>query len=150
MALQIRTLREQRHLSQTCLGEHLGTAPASVSRLENPDYGKMTVATLLRLAAAFDTDLEIKFRPFSTTIDALSRQSSAYFSVPSFDDEFAAESMSNDEESKAFDLLMSSSRAPGNEESASKGITGFPVVGSGDLACMDAGSGALSRLYAAS
>ena len=93
IALQIRALREQRRQSQASLGEHLGMAQTWVSRLENPDYGKMTVATVLRLAAAFDTDLEIKFRPFSTTIDALSRQSAAYFLVPSFEDEFAEESM---------------------------------------------------------
>jgi hypothetical protein len=58
-----------------------------VSKLENPDYGKMTVATLLRLAEAFDTDLEIKFRSFSTTLDTLPKQGPEYFSVPSFEHE---------------------------------------------------------------
>ncbi len=62
-----------------------------VSKLENPDYGKMTVATLLRLADAFDTDLEIKFRPFTESVDTLTRQSEDYFTVPSFTEEFPAE-----------------------------------------------------------
>src|SRR5208282_2060622 len=73
VALQIRALREQRKkMTQAQLGDHIGMAQTWVSKLENPDYGKMTVATLLRLATdAFDTDLEIKFRPFSETISSL-------------------------------------------------------------------------------
>src|SRR5665213_79996 len=74
MALQIRALRDQRVMSQKQLGDAIGMAQTWVSKLENPDYGKMSVATLLRLAAAFDTDLEIKFRPFSKTIDHLPKQ----------------------------------------------------------------------------
>src|SRR5256885_1042650 len=74
MALQIRALREQRKMSQKELGQAIDMAQTWVSKLENPDYGKMSVSTLLRLAAAFDTDLEIKFRPFSMTIDRLPKQ----------------------------------------------------------------------------
>ena len=88
VALQIRAIREQRHMTQTQLGKTLGMAQPWVSKLENPEYGKMTVATLLRLAEAFDTDLEIKFRPFSTTIDTLPRQGPDYFRVRAFDEEF--------------------------------------------------------------
>ena len=88
MALQIRALRDQRHISQKELGDAIGMAQTWVSKLENPDYGKMSVSTLLRLAHEFDTDLEIKFRPFSTTIDRLPKQSDDYFLVPSFKDEF--------------------------------------------------------------
>jgi transcriptional regulator with XRE-family HTH domain len=98
MALQIRALREQRKMSQTALGEELGMAQTWVSKLENPDYGKMTVATLLRLADAFDTDLEIKFRPFSTTLHTLPRQGREYFVVPSFADEFSLDVLSSEEQ----------------------------------------------------
>lgn len=91
VALQIRALREQRSMTQKQLGAAIGMAQTWVSTLENPDYGKMTVATLLRLAEAFDTDLEIKFRPFSATIDTLPRQGPDYFQVPSFEDEFGDE-----------------------------------------------------------
>lgn len=76
-------------MTQKQLGDALGMAQTWISKLENPDYGKVTVATLLRLAEAFDTDLEIKFRPFSTTLDELSRQGPEYFSVRSFDEEEA-------------------------------------------------------------
>jgi len=89
VALQIRALREQRNkMTQKQLGDAIGMAQTWVSKLENPDYGKMTVATLLRLATdAFDTDLEIKFRPFSETISSLPRQGPGYFHVPSFEEE---------------------------------------------------------------
>jgi transcriptional regulator with XRE-family HTH domain len=88
IALQIRALRAQRNnMTQTQLGDAIGMAQTWVSKLENSEYGEMTVSTLLRLAEAFDTDLEIKFRPFSATIDALPRQGPDYFLVPSFDEE---------------------------------------------------------------
>ena len=88
VALQIRALREQRNkITQRQLGHALGMAQTWVSKLENPEYGKMSVATLLRLAEAFNTDLEIKFRPFSTTIDTLSTQGPEYFRVPGFEEE---------------------------------------------------------------
>jgi transcriptional regulator with XRE-family HTH domain len=102
IALQIRALREQRNkMTQTQLGEAIGMAQTWVSKLENPEYGKMTVATLLRLATqAFHTDLEIKFRPFSETIDSLPTQGPDYFSVPSFDEELPTIEMKLDQEAR--------------------------------------------------
>ena len=88
VALQIRALRHQRDMTQAKLGDAIGMAQTWVSKLEDPEYGKMTVATLLRLAGAFDTDLEIKFRPFSKTLDSLPNQGPEYFYVASFEDEF--------------------------------------------------------------
>ena len=107
MALQIRALRDQRQMSQKKLGDALGMAQTWVSKLENPDYGKMSVATLLRLAHEFDTDLEIKFRPFSTTIDRLPKQSDDYFLVPSFGDEFDQQPLSETEINAALGHLKS-------------------------------------------
>jgi transcriptional regulator with XRE-family HTH domain len=93
VALQVRALRQARTMTQKELGDAIGMAQTWVSRLENPDYGKMTVATLLRLAEAFDTDLEIKFRPFSKTLDSLPTQGPEYFAVLSFDEEFGSEEL---------------------------------------------------------
>jgi transcriptional regulator with XRE-family HTH domain len=103
-ALQIRALREQRKMSQSALGAELNMAQTWISKLENPDYGKMTIATLLRLADAFDTDLEIKFRPFSETINDLPRQGRGYFHVPSFDDEFSISNVSDEQNERASKL----------------------------------------------
>lgn len=96
VALQIRSLRDQRKMTQQQLGDAIGMAQTWVSKLENPDYGKMTVSTLLRLANEFDTDLEIKFRPFSKTIRELPNQGPDYFRVPSFKEELKAGTLSKE------------------------------------------------------
>ena len=87
VALQIRALREQREMTQRKLGEAIGKRQEWISVVEDPEYGKMSVSTLLQFAAAFDTDLEIKFRPFSRTLRELPRQDETYFDVPSFEEE---------------------------------------------------------------
>src|SRR5580704_1059997 len=86
VALQIRGLREQRnHMTQKQLGDAIGKAQTWISVLEDPEYGKMSVATLLSLAQAFHTDLEIKFRPFSKALHERTRQNETYFEVRSFE-----------------------------------------------------------------
>jgi transcriptional regulator with XRE-family HTH domain len=88
VALQIRSLREQRNgMTQTQLGKLMGKAQPWISQIENPEYGKWSIATLLDCAEAFDSDLEIKFRPFSRSLYELSRQDQQYFEVRSFEEE---------------------------------------------------------------
>lgn len=65
VAFQIRALREKEGWTQQQLGEKAGKAQNVISRLEDPDYGKFTIRTLLDLASALDVGLEVTFVPFT-------------------------------------------------------------------------------------
>jgi transcriptional regulator with XRE-family HTH domain len=63
IAFQIRALREQssRNWSQAELAKRCGTTQSAISRAEDPDYGKLTLQTLLEIASAYDLPLLIQF-----------------------------------------------------------------------------------------
>ncbi len=64
VAMQIRTMREQRGTSQTELGRIMETSQSAVARAEDPDYGKLSIQTLLDVARAFDVALHVQFLSF--------------------------------------------------------------------------------------
>jgi DNA-binding XRE family transcriptional regulator len=65
VAYQIRGLRKLHDLDQAELGNLAGMKQTAISRLENPDYGNLSVNTLKRIAKAFDVGLIVRFAPFS-------------------------------------------------------------------------------------
>lgn len=66
IAYQIRTIREQRGWSQVKFGEKIGKPQSVISRLEDPNYGKLTLQTLFDVAATLNVALVIKFVDFSS------------------------------------------------------------------------------------
>ena len=61
VAFQIKALRDQRGWTQKELAEKVDKPANSISRLENPDYGKLTLTTLVEMANAFDVALLVQF-----------------------------------------------------------------------------------------
>ena len=65
IAFQIRALREKIGWTQAQLGTVAGKPQNVISRLENPDYGRVTLQTLLQFADTFDVALIVRFVPYS-------------------------------------------------------------------------------------
>jgi transcriptional regulator with XRE-family HTH domain len=63
--LQARVLRRQRDWSQAQLAKESGLTQGVISRAEDPNYGNLTVNTLVRIAAGFDCAFVGRFVPFS-------------------------------------------------------------------------------------
>jgi transcriptional regulator with XRE-family HTH domain len=67
--LQIHALREQFGWTQGQLAERAKTTQTVISRLEDPNYGNLSLNSLLKLASAFDIGLLVKFVPFSRLLN---------------------------------------------------------------------------------
>ena len=68
IAAQVHAIRKQRKWSQTELAARAGIAQERVSKIENADFTSLTMATLRKLARAFDIDVRIAFTSVSDGI----------------------------------------------------------------------------------
>ena len=105
LAFQIRSMRDREDWSQGVLAQKVGMNQNAISRLENPNYGKATITTLKRIAAAFDVGLIIRFAPFGQMVNWVSGTpyvdqglSQDSLRVPSFDQEITAPQLGSLEE----------------------------------------------------
>lgn len=87
LAFQIRALREARVGTQERLGELIGTAQEAISKLESPDYGRYSLTTLKKLAAAFDVALLVRFVPFTELVEWTIGLTPERLTPPSYDEE---------------------------------------------------------------
>jgi len=100
LAFQVRSLRGD--ASQEDIEREKGIKQQVLSRLENPSYGKPTLTTLKKIAAAFDVGLLVEFVPFSQLINRESGTpyiesglSPETMNLPSFEQEFTAPTPKN-------------------------------------------------------
>jgi|CZKS01.1.fsa_nt_gi transcriptional regulator with XRE-family HTH domain len=94
LAYQLRATRDKLGWSQEELAKKAHMNQNAISRLESHDYGKPTITTLKRLAAAMDVGLVVRFVPFSEMVNWVSGTpyvcnglTNDTLAVPSFDDE---------------------------------------------------------------
>jgi transcriptional regulator with XRE-family HTH domain len=85
--LHIHYLREERELTQAQLAEKAKTTQTVISRLEDPNYGNLTLNSLLKIASAFDIALLVRFVPFSRLLTEFEDLSPRALLVPSFEQE---------------------------------------------------------------
>lgn len=66
---QIKALRNQRQWTQQDLAKHTGMKQARISKLEDPNYSRFTLATLKKLSSAFDVGLVVRYVPISELVE---------------------------------------------------------------------------------
>lgn len=83
---QIQALREQagRKWSQAELGRRTHKPANVICRLEDPEYGRPTIRTLLEVASAFDVALLVKFVSYGRFLTEFEDVSPEALEVPSF------------------------------------------------------------------
>jgi len=84
IARQVRTLREQRGWSQEDLGQETGKPQSAISRVEDPDYGKLTLQTLFDLAQAYDLSLLVQFVEWGDWLSRMNDSSTESLQKESF------------------------------------------------------------------
>lgn len=87
IAFQIRALREQpgRKWSQGDLAEKSQKTQSVISRMEDPDYGKLSLQSLLEIAIAFDLPLLVQFVEWDDWLSRMSNLSPSALRKRSFD-----------------------------------------------------------------
>src|SRR5271157_537890 len=63
IATEIIKARMKAKMTQAELAERIGTKPTAVSRLESPNYGKVSISTLRKVANALGCELQVQLLP---------------------------------------------------------------------------------------
>jgi ribosome-binding protein aMBF1 (putative translation factor) len=63
IAAEIIKARTNAQITQAELAERLGTKSTAISRIESPNYGRVSISTLRKIARALNCELKIEFLP---------------------------------------------------------------------------------------
>jgi transcriptional regulator with XRE-family HTH domain len=81
ISAQIHAMRKAREWTQGELASRCNMQQSRISSLEDPDFENVEIATLQRLASAFDVALSVRFVPFSEIARRASSLTSSDFVV---------------------------------------------------------------------
>jgi len=90
ISVQIHTMREGRKWTQTELASRCDMRQSRISALEDPECENVEIATLRRVASAFDVALIVRFAPFSQVARLSTSLKSSDFNVA----DYSADSLS--------------------------------------------------------
>lgn len=110
LAFQIREMRISRGLTQSELARRLELGGQSaVARLEDPSYGRMSLQTLLKVAAFFDVAFLARMIPYSRFLGEIRDISPRALIADSFEQEDAAGAIENAPEFHLLPKIQTSS-----------------------------------------
>jgi transcriptional regulator with XRE-family HTH domain len=81
---QIRVMLKDRGWNQSDLAERAGLKQGVISRAADPDYGNLTINTIVKIASGFDVAYVGRFVPFSDLARWYTDLSESALSVPEF------------------------------------------------------------------
>jgi len=87
IATQVTVLREQRGLTQEQLGKLVDMQQEGISRIERVGYGRWNIATLRRIAHAFDARLKVSIETYSSLLEEARQFSAKSLERPSFSED---------------------------------------------------------------
>jgi transcriptional regulator with XRE-family HTH domain len=114
---QIRTLMKKHNLSQQELAKRSDLTQGVISRAANPEYGNLTLNTIIRIAAGLDVAFVGKFVSFNDLAEWFSTLSEDSASVQTFEQENAELERTVDENTTAAAMAIAS----GAEKCATSG-----------------------------
>jgi transcriptional regulator with XRE-family HTH domain len=87
LAAQIKTIREQRLMTQSDVAEKMGTKQSGFSRFEDVNHSTWKTDTLWKIARALGVRLNISFETFSSLVDEKNRFSRDNLARPAFNED---------------------------------------------------------------
>lgn len=126
LAHQIRILRQQRGWTQKQLAGELGTTQTTVSRLEDPSYGRYSIRTLLALCRVFDVALFVRFMPFSKFMPATWDTRPENFQAATYEEEASSVQFFTESKSGTYLRKLVAAPAIGVAEYAARKVVGEP------------------------